>query len=248
MNDAKERIAALVLFACVITVFSQGCSINGLGFKRIKGSGKVISEDRTVSGFSEISLSGSGKIIITQGDKEALKIEAEDNIIPYLNTTVRGDVLRLRSKQGVSLSPTKPIIYHVTLKDLKKLSISGSGDVKCEKLETRALEISISGSADVDMGITAESLVSGSSGSGTFHLRGKVDSQTVKFSGSGKYHAKDLESKKAEVRISGSGDVVLDVSESLDVGISGSGDVTYTGDPDVEQNISGSGHIKKISE
>ena len=53
----------------------------------------------------------------------------------------------------------------------------------------------------------------------------------------------------AKVDVSGSGEVELNVSDSIDVMISGSGEVRYLGDPVVNQTeISDSGEIKKITE
>ncbi len=46
-----------------------------------------------------------------------------------------------------------------------------------------------------------------------------------------------------DLHVSGSGEVVVAVSDELMIDISGSGSVTYIGDPKVEQEISGSGKV-----
>jgi hypothetical protein len=53
------------------------------------GSGNVITESRDVAGFNEIALGGIGTGIVTQGDEEALTIEAEDNLLPPIGSEVR---------------------------------------------------------------------------------------------------------------------------------------------------------------
>jgi len=60
---------------------------------------------------------------------------------------------------------------------------------------------------------------------------GKAEQIKATISGSGKVLAADLEVSKCEVRISGSGDVVINVKDALDANISGSGSVTYKGNP-----------------
>jgi Putative auto-transporter adhesin, head GIN domain len=65
-------------------------------------------------------------------------------------------------------------------------------------------------------------------------------------SGSGKVYASNLEADKCDVRISGSGDVEINVKSDLDANISGSGSVTYKGNPShVNSHSSGSGKVRK---
>ena len=65
---------------------------------QISGSGNVITQERPVSGFNKIAMSGSGELIITQGSKEGLTVEAEDNIMEYIETEVKDETLELGMK------------------------------------------------------------------------------------------------------------------------------------------------------
>jgi hypothetical protein len=62
-------------------------------------------------------------------------------------------------------------------------------------------------------------------------------------SGFGNYNAPDLQSQTASVRISGAGNAVIWVLDSLDVEISGAGNVEYFGSPEVSKDISGAGKV-----
>src|SRR4030095_14010684 len=64
-------------------------------FVTVKGSGIARQESRQVHDFSEMSLSGSGEVFIEQTGKESLTIEADDNLLPYLETEVQGGALTL---------------------------------------------------------------------------------------------------------------------------------------------------------
>jgi len=233
----------------------------------VRGSGNITNETRSVSGFTRVALSGSGEVILTQGDEESLRIEAEDNILPYLKSTVSGDTLDLGQDWHWPkiLWPTKPIKYYIGVKSLQGVTISGSGKVQVEKLDTDSLELKISGSGKITIGdLTSQSVevsISGSgdfiadtlyaetfsvtiSGSGNFSLgAGRVTDQKVSISGSGDFKAGKLESLTASVKVSGSGDVTLWVVKTLDVHISGSGKVNYYGSPQVNSSISGSGKV-----
>ena len=64
----------------------------------IRGSGNITKESRQVSGFREVSVRGSGHLSITQGEIESLEIECDDNLLPYIQTIVRNEILKIGPK------------------------------------------------------------------------------------------------------------------------------------------------------
>jgi hypothetical protein len=87
----------------------------------------------------------------------------------------------------------------------------------------------------------------GISGSGKISATGSSDKVKTSISGSGKLLAADFATKSCHVRISGSGDVEINVKDELDASISGSGSVSYKGDPSrVNSHSSGSGKVRKM--
>ena len=67
---------------------------------------------------------------------------------------------------------------------------------------------------------------------------GKTDFFETELAGAGTIDAKNLVSKKAEVKISGAGTAELSVTEELLTDVDGVGTLTYYGDP-MLKNISG---------
>ncbi|GAB4148135.1 MAG: hypothetical protein Fur0021_07690 [Candidatus Promineifilaceae bacterium] len=55
----------------------------------IRGSGIVVTEERTVSRFTSISLEGMGQLVIDQTGSESLTITADDNLLPYIYIETR---------------------------------------------------------------------------------------------------------------------------------------------------------------
>ena len=88
-------------------------ALAGCGIETVRGSGKVISETRSVSGFDSVAMSGSGKLVIEQGETESLTITADDNLLPRLPAEVRGGELHLGRTGLVNLAPTQEIVYTV---------------------------------------------------------------------------------------------------------------------------------------
>ena len=207
-----------VLTCC--TVFMTACMFNG-----IAGSGKIVTEPRTVSDFSAVSLSGSGHVIVEQTGTESLTVTADDNLLPYIKTEVHGNTLELGTKDSMTnLNPTEDIVYKLTVKNLDDVRISGSGQADVKSLTENQLQVRISGSGDM-------------TGQGT------VDDLDLRISGSGSYSGQQLKSKRATVGVSGSGSVLVNASDTLKASVSGSGSVEYVGDPQVSSNVSGSGSV-----
>ncbi len=92
-------------------------ALQGLG-NRIRGSGRVKTETRTISSFDGVSVCCGMRLSLTQGQQESLEIEAEDNILPEIVSTVEGGILTIRFKDrtgGMSISATKPIVVRVVV-------------------------------------------------------------------------------------------------------------------------------------
>ena len=190
----------------------------------VRSAGKTGKESRPVSGIAKVDLSGSGEVTIEQTGTESLTIEADTNVLPYLTSDVSGDTLKLGVRSRTMLLSQAPIRYHLTVKELSGVILSGSGKVTIPKITTGEISSTISGS-------------------GTITIGGSADRQRLDMSGSGRYDAGGLTGSEATAKISGSGDAVVNVSDKLDVTISGSGTLTYSGRPQVIQDISGSGKL-----
>lgn len=239
------KIPVLAISLAVLLV--AGCTAPAS--TTIRGSGNVITANHNVSGIIEVVLAGQGSLIITQTDSESLMIEAEDNIMDKIKVETANTKLTIGFKDATNISPTKPIKYNLSVKNLNSVELSGSGDITMSSLKTGALKASISGSGSVVIdSISADSLDASVSGSGNMAISGTVPAETVDISGSGSFNGNRLECKEAKVTMDGSGTISLRVNNKLDVDIPGSGTVNYLGDPKVTQNISGSGRVNKIGD
>jgi hypothetical protein len=231
-------VALIVLIAA-----SLACDIP-LGVKTVRGSGNVVTEEREVSGFDSVALSGIGRVIVTQGDEESLTIETDDNLMRYIESNVRNGTLELGLARNTIPIPTQSIIFRVSVDDLTGLTSSGAGSFEIEELDTDRLSVTLSGAGDIGINsLSATDLAVTISGAGNVDLAGQVETQEIDMSGLGNYSAPDLKSQTASVRISGAGNAVVWVLDTLDVEISGAGNVEYYGSPTVTREISGAGKV-----
>ena len=234
-----------ILSGAALALFAAGC-VSVSDWHTVRGSGNVVTEERPVSGFDRVTVSGAGQLTVTQGDTESLTIQTDDNLLPYIQSEVRGGQLSI-GPQNVSMSPSRTIRYQLQVKTLRELHLSGSMQAEAPALRTDRLQVAISGSGRV----TISQLQTGTfsthvSGSGDISAAGQAESQTIHITGSGNHHARDLQCARAEVHISGSGNAAVWVSDSLTVHVSGSGHIQYRGRPAVESHVSGSGGVRPM--
>lgn len=226
-------LSALVIGACGINV--------NLDIEQ--GSGKVITETRSVNNFDQVSLSGIGDVTLVQGNNEQLVIEAEDNVIKHITTEVRDGTLYIGFVKK-AIIPTEPVKFTITMREIRGLETKGVSDISAAGITTDQLDIGISGTGNITINkLDADQVSINVSGAGNFAAEGQVSKQKVVLSGAGNYDGEDLESSTADITITGLGQVSVWVTDLLNVTISGTGNVNYYGSPQVNQQISGLGKV-----
>jgi hypothetical protein len=241
----QQGIIVLVVLALVLG--SLACSFSG--FTPVRGSGHVVEENRAVSGFTGVNLATLGNLQIQLGDPEGLRIEAEDNLIPYLQTIVSGDQLEIGNRDGVQLRPTRPVNFYLTVKSLDSIALTGSGNIVAPDLKADQFRVRLSGSGDVKLGnLYATDIEMRLTGSGNLRVAGATaKDQHITLSGSGDVTLGNWNADTAEVNITGSGglDASSGAVKEQRVTLSGSGEYRAK-DVDsatTEARITGSGSM-----
>ena len=92
-----------------------------------EGSGRVAVERYDVGEFTEVVLSGDGKVIIAPGE-HAVSVSAEDDVLPSLRVVADGKTLVLQREVDWidGIRPTVPIEFRVTVPVLEGVRVSGS--------------------------------------------------------------------------------------------------------------------------
>ena len=217
----------------------------------VRGSGNVVSETREVSGFDSIQVDYPARVLISQGSKETLTVEADDNVLPGLKTEVKGNELRIyyKSTDGKHVNPTKTPVITITVKDLSSLSFSSAGEAIVESLESDNLSVSLDGAGNIKLNdIDVKDLSVNMSGAGSTTASGTADTLSLNISGFGSFNGKDLKCSAVDVNISGAGGATVSAEDQLDATISGAGSITYYGSPEVTKNIAGVGSVKQGGE
>ena len=202
-------------------------------------------EKRDLSEIHAVKTSGSIDVEIKSGNEYSLVVENDENLIRYVITDIDNGTLNIHYKHGYSVMNDHAKVV-VTAPSLDKLVTSGSGDIISDGVikNVNEIQITTSGSGDINVNVDAPSVKVTGSGSGDVSLSGRTKDFNCKISGSGDVKCQNLKSENAVVHVSGSSDVHVFASVSLKVTVRGSGDVYYAGNPtSPEIHITGSGTV-----
>jgi hypothetical protein len=231
----------------------------------IDGNGDVQTELRDAVPFTAIANETSFHVNYIQDDEYSITVEAESNILPYIETEITSGSLEIRTIRGTHcLNYTRHPVVTVTAPNISEIVSAGSGDFFSGPLSGTDVRIVNSGSGDITAGTVSGTevsiVISGSgnvmtdeiasatmkatlTGSGDLTMSGEAVTSRYVVSGSGTAFSRYFASDDATVTMSGSGSVYATVYDNLNAVISGSGNIYLLGDPDVNLTRTGSGRI-----
>jgi hypothetical protein len=176
--------------------------------------------------FHSIELAGGLDVEITVGPTASVAISGDPDVVDKVTTVVNGSTLVIDTKARWHLHTRNPLVAHVTVPELRSVTLNGSGRMTVSGVASPSFAIDLAGSGSLT--------VAGSTGS----LRATLD-------GSGSVEATRLTVKDAAIALGGSGNVSLSASQSVDAKLTGHGNIRVLGHPArVERSVSGSGNIQ----
>ncbi len=232
------------LFCFLVLTTQSSCVF--VNYNQERGSGNIITETRSLDGFTQLHLAGSHNVQYVRADGFSIEITGDDNLMEFIITEVKNNELTIKTKQGVNLSPSHKIQMTVTAPNVTDFNLSGSGNINMDNLVGEEVDFRISGSGNITADLAAIETTARISGSGSVRLTGSSETSRFTVTGSGSIQAADLESKFVSVNITGSGSIATHAETELDIKITGSGNLRYSGNPIVKESITGSGRVRKV--
>jgi hypothetical protein len=211
----------------------------------VRGEGNGIKEQRMVKGVTGVDLATLGDMTIVLGEQESLIIEAEENLLQYIEASLSGGILTIQTPPGVNLMPTQPVRYTLTVKNLERLEVTSSGSIAAPAITAENFAVRIRSSGNITLeGLTCERLEIEISSSGNLVIaQGQVGEQTIRIQSSGSYEGGEVLSQVADIQIDSSGSATVWVSERLEADLTSSGNVNVFGSPEVSEQTSSSGKV-----
>jgi len=224
----------------LITVTSSGCKY----LEGEDGNGKVKKETRDIKSFDAIKIGGAFEVHLTQGDRESLVVEADENLLKLITAEVKGGTLVVSTEKNIRNS--KELNLYITFKDISKLDLSGAVEVKSEgMIKLDNLELEGSGASEVTLKLELDRLTADFSGASEINLSGSANTCDFDMSGASEVDAYGFTVKECTIELSGAGEARLNVTDNLKARVSGAGEIRYEGNPSVDSRVSGAGSIKK---
>jgi len=245
---ARRALLGAGLAACLAIAGHTVAAPWAWGGEQVEGSGRIVKQNRNVSGFTGLALGVPGRVELRIGSSEGVTIEADDNVLPLLATVVEGGTLKIQpTRRNLNLQ-TRAIRVVVTARAIERLSLGGSGSIHADPIKARRLDVDLGGSGSVNLaGVEADTLSVSIGGSGHLQAaRGNVGKLSVSIGGSGDVDLGRVQATGAGVSLAGSGDATVWARNALSATIAGSGDVRYYGDPQVSKSTVGSGEVKRL--
>jgi len=227
-RHVQHRLILVSLCVVVVAAVAVGIvlAVRGTGTTSstgVQGSGVPAAQTRTLPAFTAVDLAGANNVIVHVGGTQAVTVHGDDNLIPYVTTTVQNGALAI--KQSRSFSTTSPMRVDVTVPALDAVTLSGAGVLTVD-------------------GVEADHFTVRMPGSGVLTVTGTTTTLDATLSGTGDVRLDGLPAHDATATVSGSGRLQVDASHSLDATVSGTGTIVYTGSPtELTKNVTGTGAI-----
>jgi len=229
----------------------------------IEGNDIYASEERPSGNFSGVELDGSFDVYINNDTVTRVFVECDENLMQYISTSVRGNILEIKNKSRKCLNSGYGIIITVSTPMLNSVQLDGSGFINCGYFNTSSMNIDIDGSGTIHSDVDCNVLNADIDGSGNIRLVSACTDADLRIDGSGYIYA-DIECDELIAEIDGSGEIRLIgycidsymrvdgsgrirafdfESENCDVVINGSGDINVFVWDLLDAHIEGSGIV-----
>lgn len=212
----------------------------------IRGSGNIITEKRATGEFNGISAGGDFEVEFTNGPVTEVIVEADDNIMSYIETRVSGGILKIRTRDLNSYSNVhmKILISAPLISDVK---VSASAIflakdlMKCKGELTFNASSAASITAEVDAPVVETNASSGA----TISIAGKTKTHTAESSSGASLKTADLLSEVTEVKASSGATAKVHASIKIIAKASSGATIHYFGGASVDKTVSSGGTVVK---
>lgn len=195
--------------------------------------------------FDGVMLHGPDDVVVTKGDRFEVALDGDRDAQRYLNLYVKDGVLHV-DRRGSRWRGD--VTVRVTMPNLTKLWLAGSGDAQVEQIDSKTLSALITSSGDLKVdNIVADKVAVTMRGSGDVAMTGTTKALEVNVFDSGDMELGGLDAKAANITIRGSGSVQAHSSGTAKLDVTGSGDAHVSGTTQCQISKFGSGDAECTS-
>lgn len=210
-------------------------------FNRVNGNRNVVTQDRSVKDdFTKIKVSTGLDLYISQGSRNEITVEADENLQDIIMTEVRDGVLKIYSEKNIWRAKARKI--YVTISNLEEITATSGSDVYAkETLKVNDIKISATSGADIRISVDANTVETNSTSGSDIEISGIANNHNSKATSGSSIDGYELRSKNANAKVTSGADINIYASESINAKASSGGDIDFKGNPKKVNKKSSSG-------
>jgi RNA polymerase sigma factor (sigma-70 family) len=208
----------------------------------LNGSGKLITKELDLAGFTSVDVRRGFRVDITQGKAFTVVLTADDNLFEYIKAVKDGSVLKVSldarnksfCKATFKVAVTMPTLEKVSLSDACNGTIQGFTAAK--DFKANVSDLSTLGGE-----LTATTLEVEVSDASTVTLKGSAKEGKLTARDASHLLLADFALDRADVHLSDASTAAIRVQAKLDYSLSDACRLTYHGDPSLGKKVTSEG-------
>jgi Putative auto-transporter adhesin, head GIN domain len=216
---------------------------------KLQGSGTLAVRTMVVSSFTRLHLSVHGTVHFVLGDDERVEVEADDNLLDYVQAINSGRTLFITSENKLRSPGFTVLRITVYLRQLAEISIACDGDVVCPDLlrVPNPLNVKIQSNGATELALEAPALTISIASDGDTTLRGAAGDVQLKAHSHGSVWARELITQHLTVTNKCDGNVEVYAEQTIAAQHMGNGYLHYGGPARLtDVRASGSGPVRHV--
>ncbi len=226
----------------------------------------VFDSEKDYGTFHSLKLSGAVDIYISQGTKEAVKVEADEQgkEVIQINNTNKTLEITTYSKKKINDFHVKVYLTVVDLKSIEcfgavnfysktnlkfdhlKLTIMGATNVELD-LTVPDIDLDLSGASDVDLNLSSTTVKGLITGASDVKLSGSAATMDMMSTGACELKAELFKVKTAKMQCSGASSSKIYVTDNLEFDASGASELKYKGNPKIGSKlVTGASQVRQF--
>ena len=237
----------IITISKVITTMIAGALVAawGLEAKSITGSGNVITTNRNITEeFTGIAVEKGLEVVVEQSDQMAVMVKADDNLQPFIKTTVANGTLNITSDYGNynNVTSKKVIVRMPRIKDLS--ASSGAALNSQNVLRSENITLKSSSGSEINVALEANNVNCESSSGSQLIVSGKALKLNTKSSSGSNIDATALLVNEINSESSSGSATNVHPIMSLKATASSGSTINYQGDPkNIDKKQSSGGRV-----
>lgn len=229
-----KRIACVGL-ALFGLLGSAGCRIRiEMPFfddQAVQGSGKIVDQSRSVAGFDALEIYSAIEARFEPSDQMSVVITCDDNLLPFVTTTVTDNRLVIALKPNTSMRTTEPIRALIKGSSMKSVAVNDASSFEASALKGESLALAAHGAGRMTVGaIDADQVEVEAVGASKLKLAGRAGAAKFTISGAAQVDSAELTSENLAIEASGASVAKVN-SSSITGDASGASKIVVRGEP-----------------